>query len=118
MGNPNDLAMNMVTFLPLAVVIAITKGRTLPRVAAGVIAALMMATILFTKSRAGLLGLAAALVVLVIEGRRLRPGLGVAALRRAAHGRAPHAVLVLGPDREHHQSGGRTSPDRVRRAKT
>ncbi len=80
MGNPNDLAMNMVTFLPLAVVIAITKGRTFPRVAAGVIAALMMATILFTKSRAGLLGLAAALLVLVIEGRRLRPGLGVAAI--------------------------------------
>ena len=80
MGNPNDLAMNMVTFLPLAVVIAITKGRTFPRVAAGVIAALMMATILFTKSRAGLLGLAAALLILVIEGRRLRPGLGVAAI--------------------------------------
>ena len=34
MGNPNDLAMNMVTFLPLAVMIAITKGRPLPRVAA------------------------------------------------------------------------------------
>ena len=27
MGNPNDLAMNMVTFLPLAVVIAIQRGR-------------------------------------------------------------------------------------------
>jgi O-antigen ligase len=62
------------------VVIAITKGRTFTLVAAGVIAALMMATILFTKSRAGLLGLAASLLVLVIEGRRLRPGLGVAAI--------------------------------------
>jgi putative inorganic carbon (HCO3(-)) transporter len=80
MGNPNDLAMNMVTFLPLAIMIALCKGRTLPRVTAGVIAALMTATILFTKSRAGLLGLAAMLVILVIEGRRLRPGLGVAAL--------------------------------------
>lgn len=80
MGNPNDLAMNMVTFLPIAVVIAIGKGRTVPRLAASIIAALMMATILFTKSRAGLLGLAAVLAVLVIDGRRLRPGLGVAAL--------------------------------------
>ena len=80
MGNPNDLAMNMVTFLPLAVMIAIARGRAVPRVAAGVIAALMTATILFTKSRAGLLGLAAVLLVLVIEGRKLRPGLGVAAL--------------------------------------
>ena len=79
MGNPNDLAMNMVTFLPLAVMIAIAKGRPAPRVAAGIIAGLMAATILFTKSRAGLLGLAAVLLVLVIEGRKLRPG---SALRR------------------------------------
>jgi putative inorganic carbon (HCO3(-)) transporter len=80
MGNPNDLAMNMVTFLPLAVMIAITRGRAVPRVTAGVIAGLMTATILFTKSRAGLLGLAAVLLILVVEGRKLRPGLGVAAL--------------------------------------
>ncbi len=71
--------------------------------AAGVIAALMMATILFTKSRAGLLGLAAALVVLVIEGRRLRPGLGVAAIVALLAGGALHAVLVLGPDWQHHR---------------
>ena len=80
MGNPNDLAMNMVTFLPLAFVIAISRGRPLPRIAAAIIALLMTATILFTKSRAGLLGLGAIAVILVIEGRRLRPGLGVAAL--------------------------------------
>ncbi len=80
MGNPNDLAMNMVTFLPLAFVIAISRGRPLPRIVAAIIALLMTATILFTKSRAGLLGLGAIAVILVIEGRRLRPGLGVAAL--------------------------------------
>jgi O-antigen ligase len=80
MGNPNDLAMNMITFLPLAVVIAITRGRPLPRIVASIIGALMLATILFTKSRAGLLGLGAVLLVLIIEGRKLRPGLGVAAL--------------------------------------
>jgi putative inorganic carbon (hco3(-)) transporter len=80
MGNPNDLAMNMVTFLPLAAVIALARGRAVPRLIAGVIAMLMMATILFTKSRAGLLGLAAALFVLVLEARKLRPGLGVAAV--------------------------------------
>ena len=34
MGNPNDLAMNMVTFLPLAVMIAISRGRPLPRLIA------------------------------------------------------------------------------------
>jgi O-antigen ligase len=80
MGNPNDLAMNMVTFVPLAVMIAISRGRSFPRLIAAAIAAMMMATILFTKSRAGLLGLAAVLVVLVIEARKVRPGIGVFAL--------------------------------------
>jgi O-antigen ligase len=80
MGNPNDLATNMVTFLPLAVMIAVARGRTVPRLVAGIIAPLMIATILFTKSRAGLLGLAAVLVVLIIEARKIRPGIGVAAL--------------------------------------
>jgi O-antigen ligase len=80
MGNPNDLAMNMVTFLPLAAMIALARGRPFPRAVAAFIAVLMTATILFTKSRAGLVGLGAMLLVLIIEGRKLRPGLGVAAV--------------------------------------
>jgi O-antigen ligase len=80
MGNPNDLAMNMVTFLPLAAMLAIARGRTLPRLVAGLIACLMVGTILFTKSRAGLLGLAAVMVIIFLEGRKLRPGLGAVAL--------------------------------------
>jgi len=80
MGNPNDLAMNMVTFLPLAAAMALGKGRPLPRMVAAGIALLMAATILFTKSRAGMLGFAAMAVVFVMQTRRLRPGLGVAAL--------------------------------------
>ena len=52
MGNPNDLAMNMVTFLPLAVD---DRDHARPAAAArrrgDVIAVLMIATILFTKSR-------------------------------------------------------------------
>lgn len=80
MGNPNDLATNMITFLPLAVMIAIARGRALPRIVAAVFACLMTATILFTKSRAGLLGLAAVLVVLFFEGRKLRRGFGIVAL--------------------------------------
>jgi putative inorganic carbon (hco3(-)) transporter len=80
MGNPNDLAMNMVTFLPLAAMIAIARGKPLPRAIAALIAVLMAATVLFTKSRAGLLGLGTMAVFLILEGRRLRPGLGVAAI--------------------------------------
>jgi O-antigen ligase len=80
MGNPNDLAMNMVTFLPLAAMIAINRGRTMPRLFAALIACLMTATILFTKSRAGLLGLAAMMVVLFLEARKFRRGLGAVAV--------------------------------------
>jgi putative inorganic carbon (HCO3(-)) transporter len=80
MGNPNDLAMNMVTFVPLAVMIAITRGRKMPRAVAAVIAVLMVATILFTKSRGAILGLAAVFIVVVIEGRKLRRGLGMLAV--------------------------------------
>ena len=80
MGNPNDLAMNMVTFLPLAAMIAIVRGRPVPRMFAALIGCMMAATILFTKSRAGLLGLAAIMVVLFFEARKFRRGIGVAAV--------------------------------------
>jgi O-antigen ligase len=88
MGNPNDLAMNMVTFLPFAAVIAISRGRPTPRLVASFFALVMTATVLFTKSRAGLLGLAMVFVILVIEGRKIRRGIGMAALA---------GLLVLSP---------------------
>jgi putative inorganic carbon (HCO3(-)) transporter len=76
-GNPNDLALNMVTFLPLATVTALGRRFSATRrVAALVIAALMLATIVFTKSRGGVVGLIAMLVALVLLGRRVRPGFG------------------------------------------
>jgi O-antigen ligase len=88
-GNPNDLALNMVTFLPAAVVIAISprygSGR---RLAAAGMAALMLATIVFTKSRGGMVGLTAALVALVLLGRKVRAGFGAIAVA---------AVLVAMP---------------------
>jgi O-antigen ligase len=80
-GNPNDLALNMVTFLPAAVLVAMTprygNGR---RFAAAGMAALMLATIVFTKSRGGMVGLTAALLALVLLGRRVRPGFRVIAV--------------------------------------
>ncbi len=106
MGNPNDLAMNMVTFLPLAVMIAIARGRPASRAIAAVIALLMMATIVFTKSRAGLLGLAAVLAMIVYR----RPQAPAAARSdrggRAAGGEPLHARLVLDSREQHRQRGG------------
>jgi len=80
-GNPNDLAMNMVTFLPAAAIIAMSRGFSMPkRAVAALASACMLATIVFTKSRGGFLGLAAVLLTLLFLGRRVRPGFGTAAL--------------------------------------
>jgi putative inorganic carbon (hco3(-)) transporter len=80
MGNPNDLAMNMVTFIPFAIVAALGRGQPAARLVAAAIAVLMAATIVFTKSRAGLLGLAVMGIVLIVQGGRLRAGLLMAVL--------------------------------------
>ena len=76
-GNPNDLAMNMVTFLPAAIVVAMSRRNSaMKRATAATIAMLMLATIVFTKSRGGLLGAVAAVLFLAMLGRSLRRGFG------------------------------------------
>lgn len=80
-GNPNDLAMNMVTFLPAGMVIALSKRYPLwQRGIAACAAALMLATAVFTKSRGGFLGLAVMMLTLVVLGRKVRPGFGTMAI--------------------------------------
>lgn len=80
-GNPNDLALNMVTFLPVAAMVVMNpRASALRRLTAAAIAALMLATIVFTKSRGGFLGLIAMLGALVFFTRKVRPGFGVAML--------------------------------------
>lgn len=74
-GNPNDLAMVMVTFLPFAAFAALARGPGLPRALAGLISLLMLATLLFTKSRAGFLALAVTGVLIIVQARRIRPGI-------------------------------------------
>ena len=78
-GNPNDLALNMVTFLPVAIVMAMSRRYPLvQRAAAAVMGALMLATIVFTKSRGGVVGLLAMLAAFVLLARKIRPGFAVA----------------------------------------
>jgi hypothetical protein len=61
-GNPNDLALNMVTFMPAALMVALTRRHPAwRRLTAAAIAALMLATVVFTKSRGGALGMGAML---------------------------------------------------------
>ena len=80
-GNPNDLALNMVTFLPVALMFALLRRYSAARrlTAAG-FAVMMMATVVFTKSRAGVLGLGLMLVAFLFLGRKIRPGFTAAVL--------------------------------------
>ena len=80
-GNPNDLAMNMTSFLPPAIVIALSGRQPAgKRLVALLIALLMVATIIFTKSRGGALGILAALGAIAVLGRWMRRGVGTITL--------------------------------------
>ena len=79
-GNPNDLAITMVVFMPFAAFTAIAPGRRLTRLGAGLIVLLMLATTVFTKSRGGFLGLAVVALAIVIQARRIKPGLAAGAI--------------------------------------
>jgi O-antigen ligase len=80
-GNPNDLAMNMVTFVPAAVVFALSKRvPSWRRLLCAGAAMMMLATIVFTKSRGGFLGLSVVVLTLIFLGRKVRPGFGTLAI--------------------------------------
>lgn len=76
-GNPNDMALNMVAFLPLAMIRALGPGRPLLRGALAVGVPALVAAIIFTRSRGGTLGLVAMIAVLVYQIRRVRPSVAV-----------------------------------------
>lgn len=77
-GDPQELALNLVTFLPFAIYAAIGRGGTFARLIAGGIALLMIAAVVFTKSYGGLLGLAAVSLVVAFQTRRVRLGIVMA----------------------------------------
>ena len=77
-GNPNDMALNMVAFLPLAIVVALGVGTTVMRAFALLGVPAIALAIVFSKSRGGTVGLLAMLLVFLYQLGRLRPG--VAAL--------------------------------------
>ncbi|MGH8722384.1 MAG: hypothetical protein ACREU4_10390, partial [Burkholderiales bacterium] len=56
--NPNDLALNLAAFLPLAMMYVKRPGPAFKRIVSAVIVVLMLGAIVFTKSRSGLLGTA------------------------------------------------------------
>jgi putative inorganic carbon (HCO3(-)) transporter len=71
--NPNDLALHLVTMIPLTVALLLSARGVAVKLTYGVCAALMLAAITVTFSRGGFLGLVAALTVLAWKlGRRNR----------------------------------------------
>jgi len=82
--NPNDLALNLVAFLPLAMMYVKRPGAIIKRLMSAGIAVLMLGAIVFTKSRSGMLGMAAMFTVYLLATRSLKPavilGLVVGAL--------------------------------------
>jgi len=80
-GNPNDLALNMVTFLPPAIVITIGRqSAAYKRLIAAFICMLMLGAIVSTMSRGGVLGLLVMFAALVLLGGKVRPGFGAIAV--------------------------------------
>lgn len=79
-GNPNDLALNMVVFLPFALLFAFKPGPAIRRAAAGAAALMMALTIVLTGSRAGAVGLLVTLPVLIVRSLRVRPSIAAGAV--------------------------------------
>ncbi len=77
-NNPNDLALNMVTFLAPALIFIVLERRTSRRLLASACALMMLAAIVCTKSRSGFLGLLAMGAVVFYYTARLKPGIMLA----------------------------------------
>ena len=80
-SNPNDLALGMVVFMPIAIVGALTsRSSMLWRVASAFMVVLMAAVVVLTKSRGGALGLVLVVASMVVLTFRVRPAFAVMVL--------------------------------------
>ena len=79
MQNPNDLALHMVVFMPLAAFMALRQGPPMKRLIAAGAGFAMMGAVVASGSRGGFMGLIVMLVVLAAFAARQRPALVVAA---------------------------------------
>jgi O-antigen ligase len=78
--NPNDLALNLVTFLAPTLFVIFEDRKLSRRLVAIAIAGAMLAAIVCTKSRSGFLGLIAMGAVVLYYVAKVRPAVVVAAL--------------------------------------
>ena len=73
--NPNDLALNLASFLPLALMYVKRPGPLVKRLLCAAIAVVMLMVIVLTKSRGGMLGTVAMLATFLVVSRSLTPGM-------------------------------------------
>jgi len=73
--NPNDLALNLIAILPLAISLALRPGSPMRRAFGFLCALLMVAATVATQSRAGTLGLVLIGALYAVHLLRRRPGL-------------------------------------------
>lgn len=78
--NPNDLALNLAAFLPLAMMYVKRPGPAIKRIVSAVIVVLMLGAIVFTKSRSGMVGTVAMLAVFLVVTRSITPTTIIAAI--------------------------------------
>jgi O-antigen ligase len=81
--NPNDLALNLVTFLAPTLFIIFHEKRASRRLLACAIAAAMLAAIVCTKSRSGFLGLVAMAAIVLYYMAKQKPGIVVGVILAA-----------------------------------
>jgi O-antigen ligase len=73
--NPNDLALNLAAFLPLAMMYVKRPGPALKRLLCAGISVLMLVALVFTKSRSGQLAALAMFATFLIVSRALTPAM-------------------------------------------
>lgn len=78
MGNPNDMALNMTVFIPLAAFIAMRPGPAIKRLVAAGCAMCMVGAVVASGSRGGFLGFAAMMAVLAVFAAKQRPAMVMA----------------------------------------
>jgi O-antigen ligase len=71
--NPNDLALNIAAFLPLALMYVQRPGPFFKRALSAAIVVLMIGALFFTKSRSGMIGAIAMVGVYLVVTRSLKP---------------------------------------------
>ena len=78
--NPNDLALNLVTFMAPALFIVFQDKKPSRRLIAAAVCVVMLGAIVCTKSRSGFLGLLAMGAVVMFYTARVKPGIVLAAI--------------------------------------